>query len=170
MAVTTITYGTKTAITIDFANVASSSTLTAGVESNEISNASNQYDDVLVQGKVYPGTTPTSGKTIAVYVWGSDVSLATVALDVLDGTASAETITNEGVRNAFLKLGAAVTLTAATSNQEHPVGPFSVASLFGGTMPKFWGLFITHDTAVNSYNNAVNTNAFNYTGITYTTA
>ena len=170
MAVTNITYGTKTSITIDFANVASSSTLTAGVESNEISNASNLYVDVLVQGKVYPGTTPTSGKTIAVYVWGSDVSLATTALDVLDGTASAETITNEGVRNGFMKLGAAVTLTAATSNQEHPVGPFSVASLFGGTMPKFWGLFITHDTAVNSYNNAVNTNAFNYTGITYTTA
>ena len=169
MAVTNITYGTKTTITIDFANVATSSTLTAGVESNEISNASNLFDDVLVQGKVYPGTTPTSGKTIAVYVWGSDVSLATTALDVLDGTASAETITNEGVRNAFLKLGAAVTLTAATSNQEHPVGPFSVASLFG-SMPKFWGLFITHDTAVNSYNNAVNTNAFNYTGITYTTA
>lgn len=169
MAVTNITYGTKTNITIDFANIASSSTLTAGVESNEISNASNLFDDVLVQGKVYPGTTPTSGKTIAVYVWGSDVSLATTALDVLDGTASAETITNEGVRNAFLKLGAAVTLTAATSNQEHPVGPFSVASLFG-SMPKFWGLFITHDTAVNSYNNAVNTNAFNYTGITYTTA
>lgn len=169
MAVTNITYGTKTSITIDFANIASSSTLTAGVESNEISNASNLYVDVLVQGKVYPGTTPTSGKTIAVYVWGSDVSLATTALDVLDGTASAETITNEGVRNAFLKLGAAVTLTAATSNQEHPVGPFSVASLFG-SMPKFWGLFITHDTAVNSYNNAVNTNAFNYTGITYTTA
>ena len=170
MAVTNITYGTKTSITIDFANIASSSTLTAGVESNEISNASNLYDDVLVQGKVYPGTTPTSGKTIAVYVWGSDVSLATTALDVLDGTASAETLTNEGVRNGFMKLGAAVTLTAATSNVEHPVGPFSVASLFGGTMPKFWGLFITHDTAVNSYNNAVNTNAFNYTGITYTTA
>lgn len=169
MAVTNITYGTKTPITIDFANIATSSTLTAGVESNEISNASNLFDDVLVQGKVYPGPTPTSGKTIAVYVWGSDVSLATTALDVLDGTASAETITNEGVRNAFLKLGAAVTLTAATSNQEHPVGPFSVASLFG-SMPKFWGLFITHDTAVNSYNNAVNTDAFNYTGITYTTA
>ena len=169
MAVTNITYGTKTAITIDFANVATSSTLTAGVESNEISNASNLFDYVLVQVKVSPGTTPTSGKSILIYVWGSDVSLATTALAVLDGTASAETITNEGVRNAFLKLGAAVTLTATTSNQEHPVGPFSVASLFG-SMPKFWGLFITHDTAVNSYNNAVNTNAFNYTGITYTTA
>jgi len=170
MAVTNITYGTKTAITIDCANLATSSTLTAGRESNEISNASNLFDDVLVQGKVYPGTTPTSGKTIAVYVWGSDVSLATTALDVLDGTDSGvETITNEGVRNAFLKLGAAVTLTAATSNQEHPVGPFSVASLFG-SMPKFWGLFVVHDTAVNMYNNAVNTNAFNYTGITYTTA
>ncbi len=170
MAVTNITYGTKTSITIDCANLATSSTLTAGVESNEISNASNLYVDVLVQGKVYPGTTPTSGKTIAVYVWGSDVSLATVALDDLVGTSGACTITNEGVRNGFLKLGAAVTLTAATSNVQHPVGPFSVASLFGGTMPKFWGLVVTHDTVAAMYNNAVNTNAFNYTGITYTTA
>lgn len=170
MAVTNITYGTKTAITIDCANLASSSTLLAGVESNEISNASNLYVDVLVQGKVYPGTTPTTAKSIYVYVWGSDVSLATTALDVLDGTSSAETLSNEGVRNSVLRFAAAVTLTASTSNQEYPIAPFSVAQLFGGTMPKFWGLFITHDTAVNMYNNAVNTNAFNYTGVTYTTA
>lgn len=166
--VTTTTYGTKTSITMDLANLASSSTLVAGVESAEISNATNMYVDVLVQGKVYPGTTPTASTSIYVYVWGSDATAASVNLDVIDGTTSAETISKAGVRDGFLKLGAFVTLSDTTSNQEHPIAPFSVAQLFGGVMPKYWGLFVTHNTGVAMYNNAVNTNAFSYTGITYT--
>ena len=153
--VTTTTYGTKTSITMDLANLASSSTLVAGVESAEISN-------------VYPGTTPTASMSIYVYVWGSDATAASVNLDVIDGTTSAETISKAGVRDGFLKLGAFVTLSDTTSNQEHPIAPFSVAQMFGGVMPMHWGLFVTHNTGVAMYNNAVNTNAFSYTGITYT--
>ena len=45
-----------------------------------VDNTSNKYDDVLVQGKITVGTSPTASTLILVYVWGSDTSLATTAL------------------------------------------------------------------------------------------
>lgn len=167
MAVTKITYASSASITIGLNSLATSSTLLAGRESTQVDNTTNLYMDALVQGVVTVGTTPTSGKTIAIYVWGSDTSLATTALDVLDGTDSAETITNEGVRNSVLRLGAGITLTAATSDVAYPIAPFSVRALFGN-MPKYWGLFVTHDT-VAALKSTGNTDMFTYTGITYTT-
>ena len=169
MAVSKVTYATSAAITMDLSALATSSTLLAGRESSQIDNTTNLYIDALVQGTVIVGTTPTTAKTIAVYVYGSDTSLATTAIDVLDGTDSAETLTNAGLRNTALKFAAAVTLDATTSDLDYFIAPFSVASLFGGNMPKYWGLFVTHDTVAALKTDAGNTNSFSYTGITYTT-
>ena len=169
MATTTVSYSSNTTITMDLANLGTSATFVAGRESSEIDNTTNKYMDCLVSGKVSVGTTPTANKTIAVYVWGAETSLATTALDVLDGTDSAETLTNTGILNA-LRFGAVVAVPAATSDQQYIVLPFSVASKFGGVMPKFWGLFVAHDTAVNLRNTAVNTNSFEYVGIKYDVA
>ena len=166
MATATVSYSSNTAITMDLANLVSSSTFVGGRESSQIDNTTNKYMDCLVSGTVSVGTTPTANKTIAVYVWGADTSLATTALDVLDGTDSAETLTNTGILNA-LKFGAAVAVPAATSDVAYVVLPFSVASKFGGVMPKFWGLYVAHDTAVNLRNTSVNTNSFSYVGIKY---
>ena len=169
MATATVSYSSNTTITMDLANLGTSATFVAGRESSEIDNTTNKYMDCLVSGKVSVGTTPTANKTIAVYVWGAETSLATTALDVLDGTDSAETLTNTGILNA-LRFGAAVAVPAATSDQQYIVLPFSVASKFGGVMPKFWGLFVAHDTAVNLRNTAVNTNSFEFVGVKYDVA
>lgn len=166
MATATVNYSSNTAITMDLANLATSSTFLAGRESSQIDNTSNKFVDALVSGFVSVGTTPTANTVIGIYVWGADTSLATTALDVLDGTDSAETLTNAGIL-AALKLGASVAVPANTSDVQYIVLPFSVASLFGGVMPKFWGLFVSHNTAVNLRNNAVNTNSFEYVGIKY---
>lgn len=170
MATATVNYsGTGTSITMDLANLASSSTWVAGRESNEIDNTTNKYVDAHVSGSVSVGTTPTANTIIAVYVWGSDVSLATTAIDVLDGVDSAETLTNTGDRDA-LRLGATISVPATTSDLAYPVLPFSVASLFGGHMPRFWGLFVAHNTGSNLRNTSVNTNAFKFVGIKYDVA
>lgn len=167
MATSTINYsGTGTSITMDLANLATSSTWIAGRESSEIDNTTNKYVDALVSGSISVGTTPTANTTITVFVWGSDVSLATTAIDVLDGTDSAETLTNTGIRDA-LRTGAVINVPAATSDVAYPVLPFSIAALFGGVMPRFWGLFATHNTGANLRNNAVNTNSLKYVGIKY---
>lgn len=166
MATATVNYSSNTAITMDLANLGTSLTHVAGRESSQIDNTSNKYMDCLVSGQVSVGTSPTANTTIAVYVYGAETSLATTALDVLDGTDSAETLTNTGILNA-LRLGATVYVPATTSDQAYIVLPFSVAALFGGVVPKFWGLFVAHNTAVNLRNTAVNTNSFEYVGIKY---
>jgi len=169
MATTTVNYSSNTAITMDLANLGSSATFVAGRESSQIDNTTNKYMDCIVSGFVSVGTTPTANTTINVYVWGADTSLATTAIDVLDGTDSAETLSNVGVL-AALRWGASVTVPVTTSDFQYPVLPFSVASRFGGVMPKFWGLFVAHNTAVNLRNTAVNTNSFEFVGVKYDVA
>lgn len=168
MATTTVNYSSNTTITMDLASLATSSTFVAGRESTQIDNTSNKYIDCLVSGFVSVGTTPTANTTIAIYVWGADTSLATTPLDVLDGTDSAETLTNTGILNA-LRLGASVAVPAATSDVQYIVLPFSVATLFGGVMPKYWGLFVSHNTGVNLRSTS-NTNLFEFVGIKYDAA
>lgn len=169
MATTTVSYSANTVITMNLINLGTSSTFLAGRESSEIDNTSNKYMDCTVSGTVSVGTTPTANTVIAIYVYGADTSLATTALDTLDGTDSAETLTNTGILNA-LRLGATVAVPAATSDVQYIVLPFSVASLFGGVMPKFWGLFVSHNTGVNLRNTSVNTDSFEFVGIKYDVA
>lgn len=168
MATTTINYSSATTITISPASTASSSTWVAGRESTEVDNTTNKYDDALVQGKITVGTTPTASTLILVYVWGSDTSAGTTNIDVIDGTDSAETLTSVGVRDGFMRLGAAINVDATTSDRGYPFGPFSVADLFG-QMPKYWGLFVTHNTGVN-LNATGGNHACTYTGIKFDTA
>lgn len=170
MATTTISYSAATTITIGLATtpLASSSTWVLGRESTEIDNTTNKYDDVLVQGKITVGTTPTASTLILVYVWGSDTSAGTANLDTIDGTDSDETLTSAGVRDGFMKLAAVINVDSATSNRTYWVGAFSIADLFG-QMPKYWGLFVTHNT-VAALNSTAGNHAFTYTGIKFDTA
>ena len=163
MATATVNYSSNTTITMDLSSLASSATWVAGRESSEIDNTTNKYIDALVQGKVKVGTTPTANTSINIYVWGADTSLATTAIDVLDGTDSAETLTNTGVLYSALKLGAVINVLVNTSDVTYNVAPFSVAQLFGGVMPKYWGLYVAHNTGVNL--NASNANLFSFNGI-----
>ena len=169
MATTTINYSSNTTITCSVASTASSSTFVAGRESNEIDNTTNKYVDAIVQGKITVGTTPTANTTIAIYVWGADTSLATTPIDVLDGADSAETLTNTGILYSALKLGTVISVTAATSDVGYNFAPFSVANKFGGVMPKYWGLFVTHNTGVN-LNATAGNHSFSYNGIKYDVA
>lgn len=168
MATVNPSYPASTAITMNLASLASSGTFVAGRESNEIDNTTNKYMDALVSGSITVGTTPTANTTIAVYVWGSSVSLATTPIDVLDGVDSAETLTNAGILSA-LKWGASITVPAATSSVAYPILPFSVASKFGGVMPKFWGLYVAHST-VAALSASGNTNSLKFDAINYTVA
>lgn len=75
--------------------------------------------------------------------------------DVFDGTDSAETWTSADIRNAAGKLAAVMT-TDSTSDRVYYFGPVSVAALFGGSCPKKFVVFVTHDTAVNLNSTAGN--------------
>ena len=155
---------------MDLANLATSSTFVAGRESSQIDNTTNKYLDAMVSGTISVGTTPTANTQIAVYVWAADTSLATTAIDALDGTDSAETLTNTGVL-ASLKRLAVINVLAATSDIAYPVLPSSVCAALGLLfLPKFWGLYVAHNTGANLRNTAVNTNSLEFVGLKADTA
>ena len=170
MTTTTINYSSNTAITFDISSLGTSSTFVAGRESNEIDNTANKYLDALVNVKGIVGhasTAPTVGQMILLYCWGADTSLATTGIDTLDGGDSAETLSHVSLLNS-LRLAGAATVTVATANLTYYIQPFSVAALFGGVMPKFWGLFLAHNhTGALA---ASQSGLFAYTGIKYDAA
>lgn len=146
MATDSIIYGADTAITFDVSSLGTSSTFVAGRESTQVDNTSNKFDDVTITCDGITGhasTAPTVGQYIGLWLWGSDVSLATTAIDVLDGTDSAETLGHVSVLNS-LKLVATPTVTVATAALKYYIMPFSVVMVLGH-MPKFWGLYLAHN-------------------------
>lgn len=166
MATSTINY-TTTTITCSPASLATSSTLLAGRESTEVDNTTTKYIDALLDGFITTGTTPTVDKSIRVYVWGSHTSLATTAKDVLDGLDSAETLSSSEQRNSMLVQAKVITVNA-TSDVKYDFGSISIADLFG-QMPKYWGIFITHDT-VAALNATAGNHEFKFTGIKFDSA
>jgi hypothetical protein len=126
--------------------LASSSTWLAGYESAVVDNTTNKYLDYIIEGHYTVGTTPTINTEIRIYVvarWDG-----TNWPDVFDGTTSAETVTSEGVRDGFAKLGAVMRVDATTSDRAYPFA-FAVAPLYGGVCPPEFVLFSAHNTGVN---------------------
>jgi len=165
MGTSSVNYSSNTAITFDISSLGGSSTFVAGRESSQIDNTSNLYDDCIVNVDGITGhasTAPTVGQYIGLWLWGADTSLATTAIDVLDGTDSAETLSHASVLNS-LKFVAAPTVTVATAGLVYYIQPFSVASFFGGNMPKFWGLYLAHNH--NGALAASQSGLFSYNGI-----
>lgn len=168
MATMTINYAASATITIAPENVASSSSFTAGVESNVIDNSTNKYVDALVSGVWTCGTTPTANTIVGIYVYAQQDDTPTYQ-DVFDGTSSAETVTSAGVLNGVVRLLGTLTVDATTSNRAYYLAPTSVAAAFGGVLPQRWGLFIAHNTGVNSNATAGN-HAWKYQGIKFDVA
>lgn len=171
MATTTPSYGTKTTLTLDLSSLGTSASFVAGVESVQVDNTTDKFMDFIVSVDGITGhasTAPTIGQQIVVYAWGSDTSLATRPIDVLDGTSSAETLGHVSVLNS-LRFVAAPTVTVATAALKYWVPTFSIASVLGlPVAPAFWGLFVAHNHtgALGASNN----NLFTYQGIKYDTA
>ncbi len=69
---------------------------------------------------------------------------------MIDGTDSAETVTTTAILDSIGKL-AAVIVPTATSDIGYDFGPISVASLFGGTLPIKFVVYVAHST-VNALN------------------
>lgn len=147
MASQKIEYGSSAAVTITLASLASDTNLLAGRESTAIDNTSSKFLDYLVAGRITTGTSPTASRNIEVWCYAQLEDTPTYP-DVFDGSDSNETITNVGIKNAVLKLVASIG-TTNSSNVAYDFGPVSVASLFGGVVPKRFGFFVVHNTAVN---------------------
>lgn len=136
------------ALALTLAGLASDASLLAGRTSSAVDNTANLDLDHLVSGIITTGTTPTTNTSIEIWAWASYKTAAGTPTypDGITGTDSAKTITANGVKFGSLRLVATLTVDA-TSNRTYPFAPVSIASLFG-SMPKFWGLFVVHNTGV----------------------
>ena len=143
------TSSTALTITLGALGTNSQNVFTAGRESTAVDNTSNLDLDHLLSGKIRAGTSPTAGRSINVYVYAniSSSSGTPTYPDVLDGTDAAETFTSANVLNSAVRIAASMTIDN-TTGRDYFFGPVSVASLFGGSMPKFWGVYVAHDTGV----------------------
>ncbi len=152
--------GTWDDITITLNALPTSATLLVGRESTAISNLVDLFVEVMLGGKISTGTTPTVNKTIEVWAYGENLDVD-VYNGVLDGTDSAETFASDGEKVAAMVQIASMTVTA-TVDIPYTFGPVSLASAFGGFIPRKWGVFVTHDTAANLRSSA---NQISYHGI-----
>lgn len=142
-----IAYGSSSDLTITLASLPTSSTLVAGRESTEVDNASSvKYLDYLCGGKITTGTSPTDARQIRTYIVApfNDSTYP----DVFDGTDSNETWTSTAMRDAAGKRLSTIA-TNNTSDRTYPFGPESIAQFFGGSLPKKFVAWVTHDTGVN---------------------
>lgn len=159
-----IAYGAASGMAITLTGLPSNSAgyLNTGQTSVVVFNTGTNlnYLDALVGGKVTVGTSPTDARQIEVWAYGNVDDLPTYP-DTIVGTDAQKVITNIGIKNAALKL-LSVIATDSSSNRTYWFGPISVASSFGGMLPKNWGIFIDHNTAVN-----LNTTGFLH-AVTYT--
>ncbi len=168
MATATINYSANTAITMTLSALAASATYIAGRESSEIDNTTNKYLDAIVSGSFTVGTTPAITGGLAIYVWGADTSLATTPLKTLDGTDSDEALTTTEL--GMLAFASFTPVLVNTSDTKYFIKPFNVAPLFGGVMPKFWGLYVAHSMTAALKTDAANNNSFSFNGIKYDVA
>jgi len=137
-------------LTLSPASLASSSTLLAGREATAVDNTTNLDLDHLLSGVVRVGTTPTIDTVIEVWGFGAwDVSGGTPGYpDTLAGTDAAVTITANAIKIAALRLIAVLSVDTTTSDRDYYFPPTSIAALFGGHLPPYWGVWLTHNTGV----------------------
>jgi hypothetical protein len=141
----TPTYGSTAALTVtSLASLASDTNLLAGWSSAVIANGTNLAVSEKITGLIKTGTSPTVSTNVFVYLWAALDDTPTYP-DTITGSEGAKTITSANVRDSgAFKLANVITVDS-TSNRIYPF-VVDVAQLFGGHMPKNYGVFIVQNT------------------------
>ena len=167
MATHKILYAAKASVTKTLISLASSGTFIAGRELGSIDNATNLYDDILLGGVIRVGTTPTINTQILVYAFAPRELDTPTWPDQMTGADAARSVTSVGVGQGFLRLAAVLAVDSTTSNRDYAFGGVALAALFGGTLPKKIGLYVSHNT-VAALNATEAQHLLDYTGVNYT--
>lgn len=123
---------------------------TSGRASTAVDNTSTLDLDHILSGYVKLGTTPTVSRYVNIYVYAPlyTVTGTPTYPDSITGTDANKTMTSANIMASGL-IWLATATTDAVTGQICPFAPVSIASRFGGVLPKFWGIFVAHDSAVN---------------------
>lgn len=115
------------------------SSATAGWQSDQVDNTTNEYLDALVQVKLdFANTAPANSRGAYVYAAGG---LETGVLsNPASGTEGAITLLDVTANQQNLRLIGFAPYTTADEVVES--SPMSVAAAFGGVLPPFWSIVI----------------------------
>jgi len=159
MATISMDYSAAQTVTITTAGLASGSWR----QSSAVDNTTNKFVDALLGGSIQTGTSPTTGTTIVVYVYGTwDGTNYTAGCSGSDAAYTADGEEDE------LRFLTSITVDA-TSDQDYVWGPVSVAQAFGGVLPSKWGVVVTH-SSVAALNATGTNNACKFIGVKYVSA
>jgi hypothetical protein len=150
-------YANSAALTITLASLANSAT--AGAISAAVDNSVDKFMDVMIQVKFKLATgTPAADQSVYVYAYGSE-----------DGSTYPDGIT--GSAGAFTPrvptcISLLQVISAATVGGLTYVGqPVPLAIVFGGTIPRKWGIFIKNTTNL-AFTAVEADHGVRYTGLT----
>jgi hypothetical protein len=163
MAEAKTTYGATTTLTCNFGGL----TTGAARISDYVDNSANLGLDALLSIRVGVTTGATTGNDNAVYIYLYGSEDGTYFDDNVTGTDAAITL-----RDPNNLRGPYPICFATATGGPCSVGVMSVASFFGGTMPRYWGFVIenkTNGTLVATASNAAFATS-SYSNITETIA
>lgn len=157
MAVSNITYSSSTGITITLASLANN----AARQSAFVDNSSNRFLDAMVRLdlRLQIGT-PSNDQLINVWFYGSE-----------DGTNYTDNATGSNaaltMRNPTNLRGPFIISTPNAGGLVYRAVIGSVASYFGGVLPRRWGIVVENRTGI-AFDATEGNHAKSYTGITLT--
>lgn len=129
-------------------SLASDTSLVAGASSSGVDNgASATLLDLGLTGKIQTGTSPTVSKEIDIWAW-STVDDTPQYPDVINGLDSLKTVTSTNVLSNAMSWVTSIT-NDSNSNRNYPVKSTSLEAIFGGFVPRYWGLWVVQNTGVN---------------------
>lgn len=160
MSVDRIAYGTSTAIVCTLASLASSSTVGRGGVA--VDNTTNLYVDAMLTVKVKTSASALSADLACyVYLFGSEDGTLYSGDGVTLGTDVSVTLaTPSNLKGPYV-----ISCPASATSYTLVIG--SVASSFGGILPRKWG-FVVLNTTGQALDATGGNHQTTYTGITYT--
>lgn len=148
-------------------SLASSSNLRTGVQSDEVDNSTNRYDEVLVSGTIKLGTNPVASTFIGIWIVASLDGTTGVYPDTIGASTQGIGWGTTGMRDAGAKLLKTILVDTTTTGDEFSLNNEPISPLFGGVVPQFWVVYLSQSTTV-----ALNSSAgsLNYLGVHWETS
>lgn len=138
-------YGTQIQLTWTSLNsLASSSTMLAGAQCTVINNTSYNATDWWISGRFKWTSAPGTNATFAIWGFGQMDETSPTYPDVLGATDAAVTFTSVTKRANAMNGAINVNIDTAITTPYYIKG-FWLSTVFGGTVPKRWGLWAAHN-------------------------
>lgn len=146
-------YGTSTSMTMTgIEDVDSSATWVGGWTSNSVNNTSTLAVDYLLSGQFTTESTNRQAGYIFVYAYASFNDTPTwpdIFSSGTEGSVGAATVHDTEQRDSGMRLVSAITVDN-TASAVYTFPPTSIATIFGGSVPPYWAVWVTSNAATTT--------------------